>query len=670
MALAIDVSSNSDWKTNGAGFSWSHTCSGADRVLIVAICYERDSGDASGVTYGGTAMTLLRTDGPTRLMKTQLWYLANPATGANTVSVSAGSNSFHKVIGGAVSFTGADTGSPIDAHNGATGDSTAPSTSVTTVTNDTIVVDAVVHGDADALTPGAGQTLQWRVYSSFVGAGQSTEPKAAAGAVTMNWSNTYAYGWAISAVAIKAMVDVAENLTKDLADTVNKTDALIKAPGKRLAEGVAAADNITTVLGLRRSLSDSSTVTDAISKKDIGKVLAEAVAAASALVKAVQKALSDTATATAVISKQPGKRLSEGVAQADSISKQPGKRPAEVVTTASTITTKAVGKGITDTATTTESVAKATGKALADNVAKSDAVVKAPNKGVPDNVASSDSTAKAVTTQRSEAVAVADSPAKAVGKPLSDAVSKTDTQAKAIGKRPTEAVSVADSISTASVIMRSLAEGVAAGDSITKAFSKALSEAIAAADSTGKTVGKVLADDVAAADGVITSLGVMLALADSSTVAEQLRKAVGKNLAEAVGSSDSQAKTISTQRADSATVTDVPAKAVGKAISSPPVSLTDALTRMLGRTLSDGVSASDTLNKVIGAVLSDQVVITDSLSLFSTLGSFGGLEVVVPTKAQITALEQKGYAVEVRQAGEAVGLSQNDKGTILTIRSK
>lgn len=112
MAIAFDATSEG---TVGADPSWSHTCSGADRLLIVLT--GRTTDVVAGVTYNGVAMTsITETTYPgSGYAGLQLWYLVAPSTGSNTIAVDSGGN--NGVSGFATSFTGVSQTSPIDSSN-------------------------------------------------------------------------------------------------------------------------------------------------------------------------------------------------------------------------------------------------------------------------------------------------------------------------------------------------------------------------------------------------------------------------------------------------------------------------------------------------------------------------------------------------------------------------
>jgi hypothetical protein len=140
-AIAFDAVSNSGGLTNTSSFSWSHTSTGSDLVLTVGVSTRENTsgstnGKVTGVTYNSVAMTEGQTDlrdtASSNRIYTQLWYLAGPATGENTVSVTLTATT-DEAKAGAMSFTGVDQTTPKDASNGTNGSGTTPSIAVTTV---------------------------------------------------------------------------------------------------------------------------------------------------------------------------------------------------------------------------------------------------------------------------------------------------------------------------------------------------------------------------------------------------------------------------------------------------------------------------------------------------------------------------------------------------------
>jgi len=192
-------------------FTFSHTCSGTNRLLVVGVAEHETSYNITKVEYNGVLMTEIRKDFRATTAndpRSYIYYLINPASGANNVEVFVGSNPNNVVIAGAVSFTGAKQSGQPDANNGNNGESTASSVSVTTVADNTIVVDSVSVEDGPVLTVDGSQTERWNLRTGGEGSGGgSTESKATAGAVSMDWTHNNK-PWAISAASFAPVPDV------------------------------------------------------------------------------------------------------------------------------------------------------------------------------------------------------------------------------------------------------------------------------------------------------------------------------------------------------------------------------------------------------------------------------------------------------------------------------
>lgn len=207
MALAFDAASSFNETTVDGTSTWNHTCSGSDRCLIVGVSHFSGAPRTiSSVTYNGVAMTSLgKNDGNSGVASVELFKLVAPATGSNAILVTFSAAAL--MIGGGVSFTGADqttpTGSAVSANDG--GGTASPATVNVSSAADEIVVDTVIVTDGAAavtVTVGGGQDQRWNLTeSAAVMGGGSTEVGSAT--TTMSWTWTGAQAWSIIAVAVK-----------------------------------------------------------------------------------------------------------------------------------------------------------------------------------------------------------------------------------------------------------------------------------------------------------------------------------------------------------------------------------------------------------------------------------------------------------------------------------
>lgn len=199
--LAIDSqeSANAAHHSITSPLTWSFTNT-AGNLLIVGVIATGDTGTSTitGVTYNGVSMTAV-TNAPrtwnTTASAVYLFFLVNPATGANTVSVSAsiaGANP--DIIAGAISFSGANTSSPVSAGftNFSTVVGTTASVSVTGTTSGDFVVSAAGTGtgftsaNAPTVTSASANVSNFNAGDNYELGQQSTS----GGSVTAGYTMT------------------------------------------------------------------------------------------------------------------------------------------------------------------------------------------------------------------------------------------------------------------------------------------------------------------------------------------------------------------------------------------------------------------------------------------------------------------------------------------------
>lgn len=209
MPISIDAISSSFDAADPTSLTFSHTCSGNNRLLVVGVSVESDSSGhttqtVSGITYNSIALTKIRSD---YILDNgcELWYLIAPAIGSNSIVIT-----FTGVVdgigAGAISFNGADQTAPIEANNGATAEpSSTVSANVTSLSYGAWLVEVTQGaGSADVITPNSGQTEHYQV--SVTGDNRiegSTKPTGNPGVYTMGSSISVSSGLTLSAAAIK-----------------------------------------------------------------------------------------------------------------------------------------------------------------------------------------------------------------------------------------------------------------------------------------------------------------------------------------------------------------------------------------------------------------------------------------------------------------------------------
>ncbi len=205
--IAFDSTANSGVQT-AASYSFNITinAAGANRLLVVGVSIGDSDTTVSSITAAGIALAFIRRDVRALSAATELWRLVAPATGVVSIVVTLSVAPVRSTLAGAVSLTGVDQTTPVDASNGASGIAAAqPSVSLTTVAENAWVVDTVVDRTNEVLTATSPQVERWNVVddNSVLTFGGSTKgPVTPAGATTMSWSVANS-DWVISAASFK-----------------------------------------------------------------------------------------------------------------------------------------------------------------------------------------------------------------------------------------------------------------------------------------------------------------------------------------------------------------------------------------------------------------------------------------------------------------------------------
>ena len=158
MAIAFDASTDGGLNFSNS-LSFAHTCSGSDRILLVAVFGDlvTNAYDITSVTYNGSALTEIAREATPSDRWVGLYYIVAPATGSNTVAVT--------VTGGVVaaacsSFTGVHQSSPIDSSSTSTATLAAGLTDFTTVVASSCWLVMGGKNNTGATSAGTGTTLR------------------------------------------------------------------------------------------------------------------------------------------------------------------------------------------------------------------------------------------------------------------------------------------------------------------------------------------------------------------------------------------------------------------------------------------------------------------------------------------------------------------------------
>ncbi|MFA6314982.1 MAG: hypothetical protein WC648_01250 [Candidatus Paceibacterota bacterium] len=256
MAIAVDTTSNS------ATASWSHTCTGANLILIVAV-RANASGASTSCTYNGVGMTQLSAR-PYNSSNAHLvtFYLLNPATGANTITATTGSPDY----GCAVSYTGV-AGIDSSGNSASNQNNDTASGSVTTVADNSRAIMTVGQGGGATQTAGASTTKRIASATSDINAiFDPNANKTPAGAVTL--ISTFTSGVnAWQTFSIKPSITYTENISDSIALTesvswgnkISELITMVTVNFENVSDSIGMTDTIQTFNRLWKNLVKSVT---------------------------------------------------------------------------------------------------------------------------------------------------------------------------------------------------------------------------------------------------------------------------------------------------------------------------------------------------------------------------------------------------------------------------
>lgn len=196
--VSFDASSTRSGTTSSPA-TWSHTTSGSDRLLVLAVNNWAGRENLSA-TYNSVSMTEACTAADSNNDNITLFYLVNPASGANTASISVGSG--RDIAAAANSYTSVDQATPVGTCNTATGNSTGPSVTVTSSGDTQLIVDGLTFYITGGCSVGAGQTAR----ATYVGFNSwddvcTSEEDGASPNVVMSYT-TGNVSWAIAGIPL------------------------------------------------------------------------------------------------------------------------------------------------------------------------------------------------------------------------------------------------------------------------------------------------------------------------------------------------------------------------------------------------------------------------------------------------------------------------------------
>lgn len=187
MAIAFDAGS-SGFISGSASITVSHTCTGANRALVVSASCPNSFDYLAGatVTYNGVSMGAARINSGLTNLFSYIWVLAAPATGTNPIVITPTGSAYVDLI--AASFTGVDQTTPVSVTNSSVnGSATSPYSDTIALSAGGFGVDMFAkRATAAGLAVSGSQTLVATTNDSVAIAGMSYLSAATAMAWTFS----------------------------------------------------------------------------------------------------------------------------------------------------------------------------------------------------------------------------------------------------------------------------------------------------------------------------------------------------------------------------------------------------------------------------------------------------------------------------------------------------
>ena len=187
-----------------ASSSFSVTNAGSNRAAFVCVLFDvSPSAAITSVTYGGNTMTSAGSPAFNNSSDdfAQIFYLVNPPTGSNTLTVTGNANVSELYVN-LISYTGVDQTTPVrpSTYNTATGNSGSSSLTVTSNSSDLTMSCNTGAGQ------GAGTTNQTSDGTNNNGnhGGGSDHATTPASSVTHTWTFGGSTPWTIAGLSIQA----------------------------------------------------------------------------------------------------------------------------------------------------------------------------------------------------------------------------------------------------------------------------------------------------------------------------------------------------------------------------------------------------------------------------------------------------------------------------------
>ncbi len=196
-SIVFDSASSAN-KTDGPKLDFPHTVTTNGNSTFLLVSTGSDSQLPQKITYDGQKLKKVRQD-VNGDIRTSFWYLVDPPTGNNTISVSHPGN----IIAGATSFTGVHQIHPVSSDQGNTGTGNTALTSIETNFSSWIADVVSFENNGNSISANSTQTEKYNLELASLISGHSTKDTITPDIYDMSWTSDISGLWTHSVLTIE-----------------------------------------------------------------------------------------------------------------------------------------------------------------------------------------------------------------------------------------------------------------------------------------------------------------------------------------------------------------------------------------------------------------------------------------------------------------------------------
>jgi len=205
MAIDFDNVAHTKYDGSVSSINWPHTVgSGTNRLLLIAIAFAPTTVSVSSVTVGSQSATFLRADSNSTWARGEIWYLLNPTSGSQTITVNF-SNNVSGCACGSCSYSGVAQTGTFDTSAAKTAFSATPNVDITLAgSSECVFIHSCWIANRTVSSHDSGQThryYEWSGNTYNVSCDGDDKSESSSGAKNYQITISSTWFWVCQAVA-------------------------------------------------------------------------------------------------------------------------------------------------------------------------------------------------------------------------------------------------------------------------------------------------------------------------------------------------------------------------------------------------------------------------------------------------------------------------------------